>query len=320
MIKLSLVIPVYNVEKYLKQCLDSIIDQDIDKSLYEIIIINDGTNDRSMEIVGLFDQEHSNIKVYQQKNQGLSVVRNNGIAYSQGEYIWFIDSDDWIEKNCLKEVIQGLNGIDLMALGYIRKFEDAPEYSEIFSYSDFSIHTGKDLFLKGFKNGSQFYIYRREFLINKNLKFFPGIYSQDTDFTPKAVLNASSVKIFEKPIYYFLKHKGSVTMTYKPKRSYDYLTAAIELHKYSNNLPFKYKRVFNNIISSNIFQALNNGIHINSEEKKRFNDYLSKNRWLLKNMLLSTKLKFISIGILLYFCPKNYIKWYMILKLYLKSK
>ena len=95
---LSFIIPVYNVEKYIRTCIESIYQQDLDENSFEVIIVNDGTKDRSMEMIADLIEQHSNIIVINQENQGLSVARNNGIIKAMGEYIAMIDSDDLILK------------------------------------------------------------------------------------------------------------------------------------------------------------------------------------------------------------------------------
>ena len=100
--KFSIIIPVYNVEKYLKKCLESVYNQTYKN--YEVIVVNDGTKDNSMDIVKNYPA-----KVINQKNQGLSVARNNGVEKASGEYILFLDSDDYIEKGLLKEINKSLN-------------------------------------------------------------------------------------------------------------------------------------------------------------------------------------------------------------------
>ena len=95
--KFSIVIPVYNVEDYIERCLESIKKQTFKD--YEVIVVNDGTKDNSMEIVNKYP-----FKIINQENQGLSAARNNGAKKAKGEYILFLDSDDYLEKNTLKEV------------------------------------------------------------------------------------------------------------------------------------------------------------------------------------------------------------------------
>ena len=98
---LSIIIPVYNVEKYIKKCIDSIVTQ-IDKMHdVEIIVVNDGTKDDSMSIVNTFMQSNAIIRIINQKNQGLSQARNNGLKASSAEYVWFVDSDDYLKANAI---------------------------------------------------------------------------------------------------------------------------------------------------------------------------------------------------------------------------
>ena len=101
-LKLSIIIPVYNTEKYVGECLDSCLEQDIPRNEYEIICVDDGSTDGSLKILTEYSEKYSNIHVYSQKNQGVSAARNTGIDIAQGKYIWFVDSDDYIAVNCLK--------------------------------------------------------------------------------------------------------------------------------------------------------------------------------------------------------------------------
>ena len=105
MTKLSIIVPVYNVERYIRPCLESIYRQNLDDTDFEVIIINDGTKDRSMEVIADLISLHDNITVINQENQGLSVVRNNGIALAKGEYVLMPDSDDLLIDNSLPIIL-----------------------------------------------------------------------------------------------------------------------------------------------------------------------------------------------------------------------
>ncbi len=102
--KLSLIIPIYNVEPFIDQCLGSIYCQHWDEGQFEVVAVNDGTPDKSMDIVQRYAEEHSNLHIVNQTNQGLSVARNTGLSHACGEYVWFIDSDDWLTANALQVV------------------------------------------------------------------------------------------------------------------------------------------------------------------------------------------------------------------------
>ena len=101
--KISVIIPIYNVEPYIVRCAESVFRQDLSESEYEVIFVNDGSKDRSMEMLQNFLDTcgKQNFKVVNKKNGGLSSARNVGIEHANGDYLWFVDSDDWIEPNCL---------------------------------------------------------------------------------------------------------------------------------------------------------------------------------------------------------------------------
>ena len=104
--RLSIIVPIFNVELYLAKCLDSLVIQDIQKHEYEIIIINDGSTDSSKDIIKSYLKKYSNIRYIVQENQGLGGARNTGILNACGKYLMFVDSDDYIEKNCLNRFRQ----------------------------------------------------------------------------------------------------------------------------------------------------------------------------------------------------------------------
>ena len=101
-IKFSIIVPVYNVERYVERCIDSIVAQTY--PAYEIICVNDGSTDGSLEVLQRLADGHPSIKIIDQANKGLGGARNSGVAQATGDYIWFIDSDDWIEPGMLSEM------------------------------------------------------------------------------------------------------------------------------------------------------------------------------------------------------------------------
>ena len=107
--KISVIIPVYNVEKYLPECLESILSQVKNNAIYEIVLVNDGTPDNSMDIAYSIVGRYSNVKVVNQENQGLSVARNIGLEHATGDYIWFIDSDDWLTDDAISIVMKAIS-------------------------------------------------------------------------------------------------------------------------------------------------------------------------------------------------------------------
>ena len=107
--KLSIIIPVYNVEKYVERCLRSILNQGVSEKEYEIIIQNDGSTDNSLAIVERVVKEYSNCLVFSSQNRGLSAARNAAFCHASGHCVWFVDSDDWIEDGCLSILLNDAN-------------------------------------------------------------------------------------------------------------------------------------------------------------------------------------------------------------------
>ena len=106
MLYLSIIVPLYNSEKYLPKCLDSLLDQDIQESEYEIILVDDGSPDNSRFIAGEYARAHSNIVVISQANKGTSGARNTGLRHASGKYVYFVDPDDYILNNSLSRLLR----------------------------------------------------------------------------------------------------------------------------------------------------------------------------------------------------------------------
>ena len=104
-LKLSIIIPIFNVEKYIDKCLDSIFSQCVDNTMYEVILVNDGTQDDTLTVLRPYLEKNENCVLINQENQGVSVARNTGLLKSKGDYVWFIDSDDWLERGSIEYII-----------------------------------------------------------------------------------------------------------------------------------------------------------------------------------------------------------------------
>ena len=129
-VKISVVLPVYNVANYLRKCLDSLINQTFED--FEVICVNDGSTDLSLGILEGYALSDSRFKIISQKNQGLSGARNTGIQHIQGEYVLFVDSDDWLEDNALEELYNHVKGFNSDITMFKFKFfdESTSEFSE----------------------------------------------------------------------------------------------------------------------------------------------------------------------------------------------
>lgn len=311
--KLSIIIPVYNVEKYITRCIQSCLDQDISKSDYEVIIINDGSTDSSLILAEQF--KLYNISIYTQNNSGLSIARNNGLQRAKGEYVWFVDSDDWIEENCLGRVLIESEGCDVLAFGCVNHADDR---TDRIAYANVKQCSGKHFmqFTKcRFMMGAPFYLYRRQFLIDHGLSFLPDIYHEDAEFTPRALYFSETIRISKGCFYQRQIRNDSITRTGNPKKAYDLLIVCNRLDIFASRevqeksirkLFYKLNAMFLNM-AMNILSSVD-GSHSGSwnqefRHNKSYHVYLK-----------SGSLKYIIEGILLFIFRKTPVKIYYIIK------
>ncbi len=231
MIKLSIVVPVYNVEKYLIRCLESLKDLKIEN---EIIIVNDGSTDSSLKLAEEFKEmnESENIKIVTQENKGLSEARNTGLKISKGEYISFIDSDDFIIKEKYERLIENTinDKLDIGIGNAVYYYEDEQEKNNVFYRSrdivDKKIDKGI-IWMEILNNNSSYRaevwddIYRRKFLIENDIYFIPGRLHEDHMFTLNVFLKAERVKYFDLTFYNYVQRDNSIMTTKKIKNYED---------------------------------------------------------------------------------------------------
>lgn len=204
--KFSIIIPVYNVEKYLKKCLDSVFNQTYKD--YEVIVVNDGTKDNSMDIV-----KDYNVKVINQKNQGLSAARNAGVKVATGDYLIFLDSDDYWEKNLLKELSKFLkNNPDLVRFQINEVYEDG----RVIPYQEesFTNLSGPDAFKKivkyHFVENAWCYAISKKYYLENKFEFKTGTIHEDFGLIPLIIMKAKRVNSINYLGYNYLQRQGSI--------------------------------------------------------------------------------------------------------------
>lgn len=229
----SIIIPVYNVENYLQKCLDSVLNQTYPN--YEVICVNDGSTDGSLAILEEYQQKYHQIIIISQLNKGLSGARNAGIQVAKGNYIFFLDSDDWIETDTLKILADKQNGEDLLCFNGRRYFEDGRTETPDSGIEEVNI-TGWEYYNKYALVSRKFHfvctvlrLYRREYLLKNSLFFEEGIYHEDNLFTPLACYYAKSVKVIPDILYVYRIRQGSITQTTNVQRLFDMITVANKL-------------------------------------------------------------------------------------------
>lgn len=321
MIKISLIIPVYNVEQYLEKCLTSCIKQDIPLEEYEIIIINDGAKDNSLSIAKSFEEKYKNIRVYSQENQGLSAARNKGLSLAKGEYVWFIDSDDYIETNCLKKVTDVCLNENLDALAVCAANVIDDKHIRRFSYPDFGVLQGKDVMKDvGLQVCIPFTIYKKTFLEDYSLHFLDGIFHEDSEFTPRAYYFARKISSVNDIFYFVNQNPTSITRTNNPKKAFDIIKVCNSLSEFSTSILPEYKIKFDNIISTNINSALYNSFEMNSGDKDKLNNIIYENRHLFIHLKKSNILKYKIEGFIFNLLPKRTVHVYQFLQMFNKEK
>lgn len=238
MLKLSIVIPVYNVEQYVAKCLDSCVNQDLPLDEYEIIVVNDGTPDNSVQIVEEYMQEYSNIRIVNRENGGLSAARNTGLKEAKGEYVWFVDSDDWIEPNVLKSLIDRAckDKLDVLCFNLQLTFPDGRKQKYFVSHEEGGrIYNGKDFVCSvSMPPAAWVAFYRREFLSCHSLSFYDGILHEDQEFTPRAYYLAERISFINDIVYNYNQREGGIMKSKQNvRRCKDLLTVADSLYRFA---------------------------------------------------------------------------------------
>ncbi|HDY7821911.1 TPA: glycosyltransferase family 2 protein [Vibrio vulnificus] len=266
----SIVVPVYNVEEYLFDAVESIISQKLERD-FEIILVNDGSTDSSLDICNMFGGNFDFITVVSQDNKGLSSARNEGIQRARGEYVIFFDSDDLMPKNTLssyEERILDKNYPDVIVSKLARKsFDTGNVILDDFEFDESILLSGLEAaqFLFTVQKKPMWSacrsVFRRD-AFKDNLKFTIGITSEDLDLIPKIILSAKTVAFNNQVSYvYRLGRPASITNTVSIKRFHDISKVIDGYISYSNALENKQGKdvvsvILGNVISSYIVLLL----------------------------------------------------------------
>lgn len=249
-LSLSIIIPVFNVEKYIRQCLTSVYDQGLPDSSFEVIVINDGTTDNSIYVIQDIINQHSNITVFNQENQGISATRNKGLKLAKGKYIFMIDSDDILISNSLSKLLDLAlsNKYDLVVADY-KEMNDNDISLYKYEYSNnkttsFIEKNGEQLLLEDL-NPRKCYIWRilynRDFLIKEKISFIPNIIFEDIPFVHLCFLKAKKCLRIHQTVYIYRRGiQTSETSLFSKKKALDLSIAISSLWEMSkqNGLPY----------------------------------------------------------------------------------
>ena len=230
--RFSIIVPVYNIEDYIDKCIDSILLQDYDN--YEVIIVNDGSKDNSLKKLKKYEKNQK-VRIVTKENGGLSSARNYGLKYANGEYVWFVDGDDYIENGSLNDLNERLNELDsnpeLLVFQYYEDYQnkrvrfvdriswDKKEYLPLVAVSAWSK------------------IYKMEYIKKENIKFAEGLIYEDLEINPFLLCTASSVEFLKKPLYNYVIRSGSIMneKKFKPNRDDKFVVLERLFNRFKEN-------------------------------------------------------------------------------------
>jgi glycosyltransferase involved in cell wall biosynthesis len=302
----SIIIPVYNVELYVEKCINSIINQTYQN--IEIIIINDGSTDNSGNVCHNFESSDARIRFVNQVNKGVSVARNLGLSMAQGEWVYFIDADDYLELNTIELLSNEFeSNLDVIQFGLsvildekILRSKHPSEYKKVFQKTDLF----RSIIMKPLS--ACLIIVKRSILIHNNIKFNTLLkHNEDSLFVFQILSNCNGLLFYDKAFYNMQLRSNSVT------------SRPITLSRINNKLIYlqllidyyKEKEMVNLITGDievslkNFFMDISNYSFRNKDEKRQLNEdfrlFFIKNKLYLKSFFV--RIAFIHIGIILFF-------------------
>jgi len=241
MTKVSVIVPVYNVEAYLEKCLDSLVNQTL-KDI-EIIVVNDGSPDNSKEIINKYAKKYKQIKAYDKENGGLSDARNFGLKKATGEYIAFIDSDDYVSTDMYKKMYEKAVGgnFDMVVCDLNYVYENSEEikraYSNIKNDTTDIKNTMINIYPAAWNK-----IFKKK-LFTKGIEFKKGVWFEDVEFIYRLLPHIKTIGVVHEPFNQYLQRTGSITQSVDP-RIYHYIDNWNGIVKYyqDNNFYEKYQK------------------------------------------------------------------------------
>ena len=244
--KLSIIVPVYNAERWLRRCVDSLLNQDLPREDYEIILVDDGSADGSALICDEYQATNVGlVRVIHQPNSGVSMARNAALDAAVGDYVMFVDADDYIERNCLKEVVEKARCSNLDILFYrhrvITEQSERIVDSVPLGITAEDISTGECYMLNGGNTGSIWRgLYRRDVIEKLKLRFYPNITHQDVLFNFQILPFVERIAFSDVLVYNYVYEGESLTRTKSVEKIkyniYNDFVVACEINEYAAKL------------------------------------------------------------------------------------
>ena len=235
--KVSVIVPVYNMEKYLSRCLTSLINQTIDD--LEIIVVNDGSTDKSDEIIKEYKKANNNIRYVTKENGGLSSARNFGLLYATGEYIAFLDSDDYVDRNMYKKMYEKAkeHNSDYVECDFLWQYDDHQKIDTGIRYIN-----KKEMFVTA-RVVAWNKLIKREIILENKLQFPVGLYYEDVEFFYKLLPHINSFDFVEEPLVYYVQRETSIVnkQDSRTKQIFKILDNVIDYYK-ANGIYDEYQK------------------------------------------------------------------------------
>ncbi len=302
--KVSVIIPVYNVEKFLKRCVDSIINQSYDN--LEILLIDDGSIDNSGVICDDYSKKDKRIIVIHKKNEGLGLTRNVGIEYSTGKYLMFVDSDDYIEKNTVKDSIKTIikDDSDIVMYG-LKRIRNNGKINDLVPNPEKKIYIGKEIvdnmlpdyinddpfknIKRNFTGSSCTCLYKKSIIVDNDIKYESerNIISEDTYMMFNLLKHVNKVSIINKCYYNYCDNFSSLSHSYrgdrfaKLKTYYDKCNTLFKKNNYNSEVYLRFNYLFLNFVFAN-FKTI-----INCENLKMIDKYKEFQNIILDELYVS---------------------------------
>ncbi len=227
---ISIIIPVYNGEKYIKKCIDSVINQT--KKELEIIIINDGSTDNTENLIKEYKDKR--IKYFKNTNHGIGYTRNYGISKSTGKYIMFLDSDDYIEKTACEKLFNKIekNNLDIVICDFYKDYETSIEEIHTGSFNDSSLKDNPNIITEYLSPWAK--LYSSKLIKDNKIKFVEDLKYEDAPFVIEALDKANKIGKIDECLNYYVIHNNSET-TVRDIKCFDILKIIDKIRKYTKN-------------------------------------------------------------------------------------
>jgi len=319
--KLSIIIPAYNVEKYLAECLESVFCQGLDNDDFEVLLIDDGSMDTSLQIANRWAKQHPNIRVFHQENQGQAVARNLGIDNAKGDYLMFVDSDDYILPNKIKPLLFTLaeNKLDSIIFNAQKQEANGVVVANKIGCVEYNrIYSGEEVALRHYVFGCVWRnIFSRQIFIDNNLYFSSGFTHEDSELCFRLYPRLKRVLFVDEEIYFYRYNEQSTdrsTAKVKLRRNIESDAIVVSkilsgLNNYSEHLQHRYRKIANSMMVSFFIRIKDNDVWQKEEFNERIEWLKSIKVYPIEGMTSSWKS----------YCLSKLLNFKHLLKLYLFS-